>query len=117
MRELTKEEERVIVHGGTEAPYSGEYNEHFQKGVYVCKRCGAALFNSEAKFRSGCGWPSFDDAIDGAIIEQTDADTDRTEIVCANCLAHLGHVFRGEKINKKDTRHCVNSLSLKFVKK
>ena len=117
MNKLTPEEENIIVNKGTEAPFSGEYNDFFMEGVYVCKRCGNPLYSSEAKFKSGCGWPSFDDEIKGSVKRIPDADGSRTEIVCAKCGAHLGHVFSGEKITPKDTRHCVNSLSIKFVPK
>lgn len=112
---LTPEEERVIVHGGTEPPGSGEYHEFFQHGTYVCRRCGAELFDAVAKFRSGCGWPSFDDEVPGAVKRISDRDGMRTEIRCAQCDGHLGHVFEGEKMTEKDTRHCVNSLSLRFI--
>lgn len=112
---LTPEETRIIVHKGTEPPFSGAY-VHFQdKGLYVCKRCGASLFRSDAKFDSGCGWPSFDEAIPGAVRETPDPDGWRTEITCAACGAHLGHVFRGEGMTEKNTRHCVNSLSMNFT--
>lgn len=114
-RPLTKEEARVILHKGTEAPFTGKYNNFFEKGTYVCKQCGAPLYNSSAKFKSDCGWPSFDDEIPGAIIHVPDADGQRTEIECANCGAHLGHIFTGEGYTPKDIRHCVNSVSIQFI--
>tara|TARA_B100000609_G_C17122564_1_gene385784 strand:- start:80 stop:529 length:450 start_codon:yes stop_codon:yes gene_type:complete len=117
--ELTEEEREIIVLKGTEKPYSGIYNKHFNKGTYICKACNNPLFESSSKFESNCGWPSFDDEIKGSIVRKKDNSfgMNRVEICCSNCNGHLGHVFEGEGFTFKNKRHCVNSLSIKFIKR
>lgn len=115
LRTLTRAESRVILHGGTEAPFSGEFEHHSVRGTYACKQCGAPLYRSTDKFDARCGWPSFDQEIPGAVRRLPDRDGERVEIRCEKCGGHLGHVFEGERFTPRNTRHCVNSISLVFV--
>ncbi len=114
INKLTPKEEMVIVHKATEPPFSGKYDKYWKKGTYICKRCNSPLYQSKDKFDSGCGWPSFDNEISGAIKQVLDSDKIRNEVQCVNCGAHLGHVFTGEGLTEKNVRHCVNSISLNF---
>ncbi len=114
---LTSEEEKVIVDKGTEYPFTGEYDGFYEDGTYICRRCNAPLFSSKSKFSSGCGWPSFDETLPDAVKRLPDPDGMRTEIECENCGAHLGHEFVGERLTDKNTRECVNSLSIRFIPK
>lgn len=115
--QLTPEESHVINEKGTERPFTGEYDDFYKEGIYICRKCNNPLFNSKAKFDAHCGWPAFDEHFEGAVNWLPDPDGMRTEIECANCGAHLGHVFEGEKMTEKDIRHCVNSLSIRFIEK
>lgn len=112
---LTEQEKAIIENKGTEAPFTGEYDDFYKPGTFICRRCNNPLYSSKAKFDAGCGWPAFDDCFPNSVIEIPDADGYRIEIQCANCNAHLGHIFKGENLTAKNTRHCVNSLSIKFV--
>jgi peptide-methionine (R)-S-oxide reductase len=114
---LTPEQENAIVHKATEAPYSGKYDNFFEEGTYICRKCNAPLFTSQNKFNSGCGWPSFDGSFPKALKQVPDPDGIRTEIECANCGGHLGHEFLGEHLTEKNIRECVNSLSIRFIPK
>jgi len=114
MKTLNPDEIDIIINKGTEAPFTGEYNLHFEKGNYACKQCGAILYHSNDKFNSNCGWPSFDNSSNNMVKQVPDSDGKRTEILCNTCDAHLGHIFKGENYTSKNVRHCVNSISLKF---
>jgi len=114
---LNAQEKRVIENKGTETPFTGEYDNFYNDGTFICRRCNSPLFSSKAKFDAGCGWPAFDENFPQAVKRLQDPDGMRTEIECAHCNAHLGHVFTGEHMTDKDTRHCVNSLSIRFIPK
>jgi len=114
---LSQEEKRVIEEKGTERPFSGRYDNFYKPGVFMCRKCNTPLFSSKSKFDAGCGWPSFDENYPNAIKRVSDPDGMRVEIECSNCGAHLGHVFTGERLTEKDTRHCVNSISIRFIPK
>ena len=114
---LTPQEQHVIVNKDTEAPFSGEYDNFYKDGTYICRRCNTPLFSSKSKFDAGCGWPAFDQNFPNVVLRTLDSDGIRTEIQCVNCQGHLGHVFTGEQMTDKDTRHCVNSLSIRFIPK
>lgn len=117
LNNLTDDEKHVLINKGTERPFSGEYDNFYKEGIFICRQCNTPLFSSKAKFDAHCGWPAFDENFPNAINRIPDSDGFRTEIQCATCGGHLGHVFEGEKLTEKDTRHCVNSLSIKFVPK
>lgn len=113
---LTPEEKRIIEQKGTEAPFTGEYDDFYPPdGIFVCRKCNNPLFSAQTKFDAGCGWPAFDENFQDSVKRIPDSDGRRTEIQCANCGGHLGHVFEGEGMTEKNTRHCVNSLSIKFI--
>ena len=115
LNELTPQESYVIEYKGTEPPFSGEYDDFYEAGTYVCRRCNTELYRSDDKFNAHCGWPAFDDEVPGAVRQLPDPDGSRIEIECVQCGGHLGHVFMGERLTEKNTRHCVNSLSMRFM--